>query len=1248
MADRTVKVRLEADISDFVTDIGVKAVAAVNRLERAAGNAEKRIGKVGSSNDLDKLGSKADTAGVKLTKVGASGEQSGKKITAAAAGAERGMSKLGDAVGKVDKAIASSSNTTKIATKNADAHANAVGRLRVAMLRQAEVQKRSNPTEAATAAAEESVKSAERAVKKFEKSGNDSGRSFTRGLRKWLTGSGGAGDVGKTGGTVFGSGFLGVLKTPILGPAMIAVLTAAVAVALPAVGAVAASAFVTAFGAGLLVLGSVVAAKSVAVKNAWNRALWDMAADLKVISQPFERTLVNLAAFARRTFVALAPELQAAFKDLAPAMSQFGDDLGRALERLGPAIRPVSTAFQAVLKSLGPAMQSAMSSFARGLQIISESVSRNPDGLSDLVAGTGKLFVTISSGLSMLNDLNSAFKVLPGGASAVTRTINTLDFAVRAALGPFALLKVALESVNALTHSMEIKPEGFAAASEAANQTVKNLQGVRDAAGGAGAGLNGVAKAAGKSAHETHAANQAAYLLATAFERQAAATQRSIDLLNRRSDLLLGLAGAEIDFQQAIDDATQSIKDNGRTHDINTQKGRDNARALLAVATAAGTQRDSMLKANDGNIKAAEAALAGRAAYIKLAIQMGHGAAEAKRMAAEFIKIPPVKRVDLQANITDLESKLATAKTKLKDPKLTATQKATLRADIKSIEAGIAAAKGLLASLPQSRTAKLQANKKDLEAKIAAAQKELANPNLTKERRAKLTADIGNAKAGIATINGMLAGLPKSKTVTLTTRNITERIIRTQTTATTGGHAPVNADGGYYPRGMYPSYADGKLPSQATIAPGKGGGMVQWAEAETGGEAFIPLAPSKRDRSEKILGAVADRFGMSLVRSFASGGINLANGQLVDIAYLLRQLGLPFDPTAGAGYKSTLAAANRANRAVIPARDSALAADRAEQSAKAQQAAIQRAITLQQRAVAAARAPKQKTKAGQAAEDRRVAAEQKKLIALQDSLYAAKQRVTKATKASNAADAIYKIRAEAAAKAVQANRDALEKLVAQQQAAVELAKQVSQGLTSGANIGDLFAKSLTGKGLLADLQKQGADMKKFAQLITQLRAQKLDEDLINQIIGKGSGQGSQIAQAILTGGLSMVNALNTAQANLENQANLIGAGVANAEYNTKVAGARAGGGDVTAGMTYHVNERGQEFFTAPINGQVIPANVDPNRYVRSHFGATAQATQVVREIHYHQANQFTGVSMAEADLIAQRANAKLELMNRGY
>ena len=78
-----------------------------------------------------------------------------------------------------------------------------------------------------------------------------------------------------------------------------------------------------------------------------------------------------------------------------------------------------------------------------------------------------------------------------------------------------------------------------------------------------------------------------------------------------------------------------------------------------------------------------------------------------------------------------------------------------------------------------------------------------------------------------------------------------------------------SADGNYFPDVQ--RFANGGVRREnhiAQIAPA--GAMRVWAEPETGGEAYIPLAQSKRTRSERILATVADKFGMRLER-YANG-----------------------------------------------------------------------------------------------------------------------------------------------------------------------------------------------------------------------------------------------------------------------------------------------------------------------------------------------------------------------------------------
>jgi TP901 family phage tail tape measure protein len=706
-----------------------------------------------------------------------------------------------------------------------------------------------------------------------------------------------------------------------------------------------------------------------------------------------------------------------------------------------------------------------------------------------------------------------------------------------------------------------------------------------------------------------------------------------IDALFLVPNLVLGVRDAQRGVQAAIDDATASLKENGRTLDQHTEKGRNNQAAIDAIATASQKQSEAYLNANASQKVITAGALEARAAYIQLAIKMGLPKAAAIALANEVIKIPT--KVDTQVTNN------AAAKPKT-DVNAYASALGLVPRTVPTVLVNNGAGtpktnaeryRELLGLVPRTVPTVVTNTAPVAQTKINQYRTALGLIPPGKSTQVSTPGAV-TSQGQVGGLLGLLGALPASKSVTI---NTYRNMIETTTHRDVGVRVP-QADGGFWPRGIIPSYADGKLPGQAMVAPGKGRGMVQWAEAETGGEAFIPLAPAKRARSMEILSQVAGAFGLQLVRSFADGGF-LPGGRLVDLMFLLRQLGIPFNPSAGVNYGSTLVAQNKANSQVRPAKAAANTAAVAEAAAKADVTRLQRAITLQQRYVTSLRQ--------NGASDSKIKAEQKETIALQDQLYRAKLKLKSATDASNKADDNYKTKADAATKATEAHKAAIEKLIQQQQAAVEMAAQIADGLTSSANIGDLFQNSLTGKGLLADLQAQGAEVGKFRGQVDQLRKMGLSEDLIQQLIGKGAEQGGEVAQAILDGGIGLVAALNKAQKALDDQANLIGAGSANKKYGQTIAGARAGGGGVQEGLTYWVGEKGRELFTAPADGY-IHANsaVDPNRYVHSGGGWGGGGTSAVREDHYHQTVVNNGVSMAEADLIAQRAAGRMRMMGR--
>lgn len=93
-----------------------------------------------------------------------------------------------------------------------------------------------------------------------------------------------------------------------------------------------------------------------------------------------------------------------------------------------------------------------------------------------------------------------------------------------------------------------------------------------------------------------------------------------------------------------------------------------------------------------------------------------------------------------------------------------------------------------------------------------------------------------------------------------------------------GGILHFYKDGGLFDPRLVKAFANGGRENHiAQFA--AAGAMRLWAEPETGGEAYIPLALSKRARSERVLGQVAEEFDGAYIparklRGYADGGVD--------------------------------------------------------------------------------------------------------------------------------------------------------------------------------------------------------------------------------------------------------------------------------------------------------------------------------------------------------------------------------------
>ena len=600
----------------------------------------------------------------------------------------RGADNAGSAMKKNSKISEEAAKASANLTKAHDNESTALDRVHLAEEKLSEVRNNSKAKTSQVVAAENALSKARRdaaaagntaqkAAKDLTKVLDDEGKKAGPGLGKsvlhWFTGAGKDFEkAGKQAGDGVSSGMMGVLKTPILGPALVAGAVAVAATVAPAAGAIVAGGIVTGFGAGLAGLGLVFAAKSEAVQQQWKRTLDSMGSQMRTLSKPFENTLIAMSLVAKRTFASFAPILGDAFKRMAPVLTTFGDQFGRALERLKPALLPLTDAFNAVLTSLGPAVQDMIGKVSDGLIKLSASVQRSPGAVADLVRGLGDLVKTSLDLIAALNDMNAKFKDLTG-ISAVTAVMDGLNGVLKGS-------ELALKSVTAPIGLLDAGLQKIGLKGKAASDNQATFS----------SNLFATAAAINKLIPPTET-------LAQKFARQAAATQQSNDALARQANLLLALSGSQIAYQQALDDATASVKANGKTLDLNTQKGRDNRTALNNVASAAIAQVAAMRNAGDGNVKAARFAEQARVSFVKQAVQMGMSKRAAQDMAVSLIKIPNVTRTaKLLANKADLDAKLAKAKAQLADPKLTATKRAKLEATIAQLQAQVRAAQAAI------------------------------------------------------------------------------------------------------------------------------------------------------------------------------------------------------------------------------------------------------------------------------------------------------------------------------------------------------------------------------------------------------------------------------------------------------------------------------------------------------------------------------------------------------------------------
>jgi len=343
-------------------------------------------------------------------------------------------------------------------------------------------------------------------------------------------------------------------------------------------------------------------------------------------------------------------------------------------------------------------------------------------------------------------------------------------------------------------------------------------------------------------------------------------------------------------------------------------------------------------------------------------------------------------------------------------------------------------------------------------------------------------AETTGAEAKLDGILSRLAMLPSERATTVRINEITTR----------GG----NTGGGLAEGGVVDYFADGGVVGArredhvAQIAPG--GSYRVWAEDETEGEGYIPLAPSKRPRSKKITEEIVARFG-GHVEWYANGGIaGGAEGAVVSRSMVMAALTAttsPVDDTRRTAALRQQAAAAQiaaaAERYLTQVRERGTAALKEE--GERQEVALQ---ALKDRNTASEDAGQKeverlrKAKAGDGA----IAAAQDRLTSLKRANDAAEKALKKSQDGENDAAKVAQKKAEATAsetltRAKEREKDATDELKDSEkeladarERAVQFAQRSADALSRRANLSDVASDVTARKAAARDAKAAKKDL----------------------------------------------------------------------------------------------------------------------------------------------------------------------------
>ncbi len=317
---------------------------------------------------------------------------------------------------------------------------------------------------------------------------------------------------------------------------------------LPFISAALAGATSAALGAGLAGIGTLLAFQFTEVEEAGKSLVATLREQLVSAAQPFVNVLRSAFRFIELRFDELGPRLQRIFESSSTFVGPLVEGLVDAFDFLTESFDNVKGDLKPFVQELAHGFALIANSIGEALEILVATGEEGEEGLRDLLGAVAILIEGFATILAFLTE--------------VYGVIRDIALAVPILAGPFAI---------------------FFAEVDRANEGVGNY------------------------GDNTQLLTQKIIGSVSATDDQTKALKESAAAMDKARDAAFGLIDATLDYEQSIDDLSETLKENGRVFTEETEEGRENIRAVGDAIKAA--QAESEKRFQQGKLSAAEAQL---------------------------------------------------------------------------------------------------------------------------------------------------------------------------------------------------------------------------------------------------------------------------------------------------------------------------------------------------------------------------------------------------------------------------------------------------------------------------------------------------------------------------------------------------------------------------------------------------------------------------------------------------------------